>query len=185
MFLKIPQNSQKNACARKSFLIKRLWDRWFPVNYAKFLRTLFLKNNSGWLLLYRFWLISDKHAPYYNFYDVLNKIWKPQFLWWNLFSESGNTLMKKIFLPWYSTNYLINTNMAPTINIFKYHLSILIYTIGFIDFIEFKRGRVPTAVDKRRIAHVIKMKFFINISLVSMSKPAGNCGFVHIYWRNS
>ena len=39
MFLKILQNSQENTCARVSFLIKRLWYRCFPVNFAKFSRT--------------------------------------------------------------------------------------------------------------------------------------------------
>ena len=32
-------------------LKKRLWHRCFPVNFARFLRTPFLKNTSGWLLL--------------------------------------------------------------------------------------------------------------------------------------
>ena len=51
-----------NTCARDSFLIrlqarpttlfkKRLWYRCFPVNFAKFLRTTFLQNTSGRLLL--------------------------------------------------------------------------------------------------------------------------------------
>ena len=49
-FLKILQNLQENTCARVSFLIKlhfllekRLWRRCFPVNFAKFLRTLFYR----------------------------------------------------------------------------------------------------------------------------------------------
>ena len=33
------------------FLKKRLWHRCFPVNFAKFLRTPFLQNSSGRLLL--------------------------------------------------------------------------------------------------------------------------------------
>ena len=45
--LKNLQNSQENPCASISFLIKlrlkkRLWNRCFPVNIAKFLRTTFL-----------------------------------------------------------------------------------------------------------------------------------------------
>ena len=40
--LKILQNSQENTCARPATLLKRLWRRCFPVNFAKFLRTLFL-----------------------------------------------------------------------------------------------------------------------------------------------
>ena len=42
----ILQNSQENTCARVFFLIKC-----FLANFAKFLRTPFLQNTSGWLLL--------------------------------------------------------------------------------------------------------------------------------------
>ena len=57
------QNPQENACTRISFSItlmvwrlelclkKRLWHRCIPVNFAKSLRTLFLQNTSGRLLL--------------------------------------------------------------------------------------------------------------------------------------
>ena len=64
VFLKILQNSQESTCARVSFLIKlqlpalfkkRLWHRCFPVNFAKFLRTLFQQNTFGRLLL-NLWL---------------------------------------------------------------------------------------------------------------------------------
>ena len=58
MFREILQNSQKNTCAKASFLIKlqtsikkRLWHRCFPGNFTKFLRTPFLQNTSGWLFL--------------------------------------------------------------------------------------------------------------------------------------
>ena len=58
MFLKISQNSQKNTCARVSFLIKlqtllrkRRWHRRFPVNFTKFLRTSFFIEHLWWLLL--------------------------------------------------------------------------------------------------------------------------------------
>ena len=40
-----------------TLLKKRRWHRCFPVNFVKFLRTPFLKNNSRWLLLY---LVSYK-----------------------------------------------------------------------------------------------------------------------------
>ena len=33
-----------------TLLKKRLWHKCFPVNFAKFLKTPFLKNTSGWLL---------------------------------------------------------------------------------------------------------------------------------------
>ena len=60
MFLEISQNSQENTCARASYLIKlkpatllrkRLWHRCFPVNFAKFLRILFLTQHLWWLLV--------------------------------------------------------------------------------------------------------------------------------------
>ena len=65
VFLEILQNSQENTYARDSFfnkvagqarpatlLKKSLWHRCFPVNFARFLRTPFLKNSSGQLLLF-------------------------------------------------------------------------------------------------------------------------------------
>ena len=62
MFLEILQNSHENTCARVSFSInlkvdacnfiqQRLCHRRFPVNFAKFLRTTFLQNTFGRLLL--------------------------------------------------------------------------------------------------------------------------------------
>ena len=57
MFLKISQNSQENTYVRVSFLTKStllkniLWQRCFPVNFGKFLKTPFLQNSSGLLLL--------------------------------------------------------------------------------------------------------------------------------------
>ena len=63
MIWEISQNSQENTCARVYFLIqlqalacnfikKRLWHRCLPFNIAKFLRTPFLQNTSGRLLLF-------------------------------------------------------------------------------------------------------------------------------------
>ena len=44
------------CCIRPATLLKkRLWYRYFPVNFAKFLRTTFLQNTSGRLLLYHFY----------------------------------------------------------------------------------------------------------------------------------
>ena len=43
VFLEISQNSQENTCTRVCFLIKKLWHRCFPVNFAKFLRTPFYR----------------------------------------------------------------------------------------------------------------------------------------------
>ena len=43
----------KHLCQSLFFYLikKRLWHRCFPVNFAKFLRTLFLKEHLRWLLL--------------------------------------------------------------------------------------------------------------------------------------
>ena len=42
----------KVACLRPATLLKkRLWHMCLPVNFAKFLRTTFWQNTSGWLLL--------------------------------------------------------------------------------------------------------------------------------------
>ena len=71
VFLEISQNSQENTCAIVSFLIKlqtsglksatslkkRLWHRCFTVNFAKFLRTLFVTEHLRWLFLTYFIVI--------------------------------------------------------------------------------------------------------------------------------
>ena len=61
VFLEISQNSQENTCARVSFLIKlqaEAWHRCFPVNFAKFLRTLFLTEHL-WATASPFVLAND------------------------------------------------------------------------------------------------------------------------------
>ena len=50
MLLEISQNSQENT-RPATLLKKRPWHRCFPVNFEKFLRTPFLQNTSGRLLL--------------------------------------------------------------------------------------------------------------------------------------
>ena len=82
VFLKISQNSQKNTCARVSFLIKlqaiggvlrtsatllkkRFWHRCFPVNFAKFSRTPFFQKTppvaASIYFLLHFLYISSIH----------------------------------------------------------------------------------------------------------------------------
>ena len=52
VLLEISQNSKENTCTRVYFLIKlRLWQRCFPVNFVKFLRTLFFIEHLWWLLV--------------------------------------------------------------------------------------------------------------------------------------
>ena len=45
-----------------TLLKKRLWHRYFPVNFTKFLRTPFLQNSSGRLLLTLFYGTSPVAA---------------------------------------------------------------------------------------------------------------------------
>ena len=82
MFLEIFQNSQENTCGRASFLIKlqawpttllkkRLWHGCFPVNFAKFLRTPFLQNASGRLLLSNVVFIPYKEKKIINIHSLL------------------------------------------------------------------------------------------------------------------
>ena len=89
VFSEISQNSQENTCAGVSFLIKlqacsfifikRLWRRCFPGPFAKFLRTPYLQDTSGRLLL-RY----NSNAS--NFLISLSWncsfSWKTE-LWWN------------------------------------------------------------------------------------------------------
>ena len=81
VFLEILQNPQENTCVRVSFLIKlgpatllkkRLWHRSFPANSVKFLRTPFLQNISGRLLLY----VSRYLTSDYITYKTKIKFWK-------------------------------------------------------------------------------------------------------------
>ena len=51
MFLELSQNSQENNCARVSFSIKLQTSACFPVNFAKFLRTVFLTEHLRRLFL--------------------------------------------------------------------------------------------------------------------------------------
>ena len=58
--------------SKKKFFKKRLWHRCLPVNFAKFLRTPFLQNTSGRLLLkqsasyilFRFIPLKVKHCKH-------------------------------------------------------------------------------------------------------------------------
>ena len=58
---------QENPCARILFSAatlfkKRLWHRGFPVNFARFLRTTFLRNTSARLFVFynSFWLYTSQ-----------------------------------------------------------------------------------------------------------------------------
>ena len=63
VFLETLLNLQENNYARDSFLKNILWYRCFPVNFAKYLRTPFWQNSSGWLLLLRdYFTLRNKYS---------------------------------------------------------------------------------------------------------------------------
>ena len=94
IFLEISQSSQENTCARVSVLIKflffnkvaglrpvtllkkSLWHRFFPVNFAKFLRTPFLQNTSGGCFWYATKSVKEK-ANALN--DLKKYMWSKEF----------------------------------------------------------------------------------------------------------
>ena len=53
-FQKIRRENLCQSCRPATLLKKRPWHRCFPVNFVKFLRTTFLQNTPGRLLLYGF-----------------------------------------------------------------------------------------------------------------------------------
>ena len=73
MFLVISQNSQESTWARVSFstklhaatlLKKRLYHKFFPVSFAKFLRTPLFKKQLRWLLLQKINVLWDSSKKY-------------------------------------------------------------------------------------------------------------------------
>ena len=87
VFLEISQDSQESICARVFFLIKlqvwglqqkSLWYRCFPVNFVKFLRTPFLQNTSGRLLLCfeHAQIFHISHFTYHlRYYMIIDYCW--------------------------------------------------------------------------------------------------------------
>ena len=79
------------TCARVSFKLKlywkkRLWHRGFPVNFARFFRTNFLRNTPGWLLLYfaimYSWQLSsnEKSLAWKKFVHIFHRFYRFRFL---------------------------------------------------------------------------------------------------------
>ena len=66
VFLEILQNSQDSTCNKVAGLSpatlskRRLWQRCFPVSFAKFLRTPFLQDTFGRLLLSLWCQVTEK-----------------------------------------------------------------------------------------------------------------------------
>ena len=79
VFLEIWQNSQENTCAWISIfkvaglrpvtlLKRRLWHRRFPVNFVKFLWTLFFIEHPRWLLLKSFVVFCRANVNVFKIY---------------------------------------------------------------------------------------------------------------------
>ena len=111
VFLEISQNSQENTCAKDSFLIKlqaapatllkkRFWHRCFPVNFAKFLITLFSQNTSG-----GYFCIN--HASHHNHIYIL-------FLFLFLFFLILEASIKRTQVFIWNRNYLSRLTKLPT-----------------------------------------------------------------------
>ena len=68
-----PWNSQiaVKIKKKKTLLKKRLWHKCFPANFVKFLRTPFLQNTSGRLLLYSEDAACNKCSIEYTFFKFL------------------------------------------------------------------------------------------------------------------
>ena len=99
VFLEISQNSQENTCGRVSFLInlqarpatllkKRRWHRYFPVNFAKFLRTTFLQNFSVRLLLQLKSLQLKTFKINALLFFLLTRTWKSFYLTLTIFDST-------------------------------------------------------------------------------------------------
>ena len=74
----------KNAGLRPAILLKkRLWHKCFPVNFAKFLKTSFLQNTSGRLLLHHYNWTSKCRLR-----NTCLGFIKTQCLWYTVFSTS-------------------------------------------------------------------------------------------------
>ena len=78
------------ACRPATLLKKRLWHRCFPVNFAKFWRTLFLHNISGRLLL------TIRIQYFYKKKDMLNF---HHFSWMDSGPKRINKAKRKKLLP--------------------------------------------------------------------------------------
>ena len=108
--------SQENICARDSslktlqaepatLLKKRFQHRCFPVNFAKFLRTHFLQNTSGWLLL------TDP-----TFTLSLNLVYKS---YKNELKCRNFEKIRKTFIPDIWLKYHYNVMLIPVVTITK------------------------------------------------------------------
>ena len=78
VFLEISQNSQENPFYQRLFFNnqkKSIWHRCFPVNFTKFLRTSFLHNTFGQLLLFLYNNIWSENLLFYHKTCFPRKTW--------------------------------------------------------------------------------------------------------------
>ena len=106
MFLEI---SQKFTWKQLCFIKKRLWHSCFPVNFAKFLRTTFLPNTSGRLLLF-YWMYYQLWIRFYKMVYtqvIITRMWQ-----WNPYESTVSKLLRsfckhKVIFHFYENSSLI------------------------------------------------------------------------------
>ena len=93
-------------CPRPPTLLKKsLWHRWFLVNFAKFLRTSFLKNTSQWELLD----FSEKRE---KIVQNLTKSWKTVVIPWDNWAVCTKVVLCPIHNSYFSKCfYFINSGV--------------------------------------------------------------------------
>ena len=90
---------KKEAC---SFITKRLWHRYFPVNFAKFLRTPFFIEHFWWLLLN----IRFSSEMYFTNLDNAWSFWLA--LQQILFRWFPNAKLLSVYIPSDFTQFLLS-----------------------------------------------------------------------------
>ena len=109
---------QASAC---NLLKKRLWQRCFPVNFGKFLRTRFLQKPPGDCFWISFWVTIVWHCIQYTLFSAcISSIEKILFLWYLL----------KIKILFYR-DYNIKSKSFWYSKILKYSIALLVPGAGF------------------------------------------------------
>ena len=114
-----------------SLLKKRLWHRYFPVNFAKFLRTHFLQNTSWWLLLKQ---------------TLLSQIFSHFLLFFQLLLLDSNFLLCPVYLLAYGTS----DNETPPIAWVLTGQHLIFYSLTSPPCCNSSRKRTPVKHKKRQ-----------------------------------
>ena len=97
-----------------TLLKKRLWHRRFPVNFAKFLRAIFLQNTSGWLLL---WFSQE----FCRILEIFFFLWRAFNTWLNKHFDKILNYRKMSFSNRESDYRQVNKYLTSFYNLNKFH----------------------------------------------------------------